>query len=289
MGAMMTSRREARCALLAALVASGCGADYAADAPASHDAPFSLNFPLLTLRSSPRALQVARPAPVVVTGWKAGVKSGPSGKGRARVIFGYDVLSPDFEAQADSFGGVRAQLTGGGATLIRPVGKASPDRRSILLEDLTPGTTYDVKLFVVNEIGLESAATSTWNHDGDEDTPEIKLRVAVPAAHTPLVPSAGSAADVVRAPGLGNLVYTIMFGYESHYGVYVDRAPEGTSPPASNTYVRLTPQPITTWHYPVFVDSTVAAGTEYWYRIVYEDLDGNVSDPSPPTEQRIWP
>jgi hypothetical protein len=211
----------------------------------------------LTACDAPEGLRAARPAPPLLDGAVVGVTAG--GEGRARLLSSSDVI--------DGVAGMRAYLsTDGGLTIAgrQPLRRVSNEPSHLILTELAPDTTYTVHVVAVTNIGIESLP----NEEGP-------LAVVVPAAKAdevaPLAAEMSNVenhGDAIAVRWFQNVDDTDVFGY------VVERSVDGGAFSAISPVVldSVAPQ---------FRDLTATTPGAYEYRVVVEDLSGNLSAPSP--------
>jgi len=209
-----------------------------------------------TACESPEGILATRPLEALLSGAVVGTTA--SGEGRARLATTVDVYL--------GVVGTRAYLsTDGGATYTsrQPLRRVSNEPAHTMLTDLTPGTTYTVQVVSVTNLGVESLPNT-----------EGPLDVVVPATkNDDTVPAAP---DVNRIENHGDAISVRWFQSTDDadvFGYWVERAVDGG---AFEVVSDLLQDSVA----PHFRDATATTPGAYEYRVITEDLSGNLSAPS---------
>lgn len=208
-----------------------------------------------TACESPEGILATRPIEAILSGAVVGTTA--SGEGRARLATTVDVYL--------GVAGTRAYLsTDDGATYTsrQPLRRVSNEPAHLMLTDLTPGTTYTVQVVSVTNLGVESAP----NLEGP-------LAVVVPATKDD--DEVPTAPDMNRVENHGDALSVRWYQAVDAdvFGYWVERAVDGG---AFEVVSDLLQDSIA----PHFRDTTATTPGAYEYRVVTEDLSGNLSAPS---------
>jgi hypothetical protein len=227
-------------------------------------------------RDAPEAIAAQRfDAPAVVAG-ATSIQVGRTdlGEGRARIA----VSGPTLYQGAVGYRAYLSVDNGATFTLRRPAGRYSNEQNLLLLDQLTAGADYRVKLVSVSNLGFESATSvTTWDADNDTNTPPVPIALAIPATNVdatlPLVPYAPSAewhGDAVSLRWSAGSDRDL-------YGYQVERGDAAAGPFAALGALVLDSEN------PHYRDDTAQSGQTYHYRLLAEDLSGNRSAASTAT------